>query len=273
MINFWSEDGSFIAPAAARKRPIGAQVATYLRLYKCRTFIPFSSFHRYQRADSAWANAYTTPLSAYAVGFPPDAGELLPAHVRIDCESGAVSEIRPDASPDATLPPEAFGDSWADLLERDERRLLTDYFARRQHVWRHYGWLNFRVGRQDNLLPMGGPKGRGLTFETPRASLVAALRHEVFDDLLIGNFMRVTVHGDASLYPDFTPYVAKYADNGRAYTDDDLSAYMAHYRRRAPVDFMRHRFEEKTEQIFRRFVSRDSPMFGVAKRIYVAMKT
>ncbi|MGH8228842.1 MAG: hypothetical protein ACREU3_13240 [Steroidobacteraceae bacterium] len=60
---------------------------------------------------------------------------------------------------------------------------------------------------------------------------MAAVRHEIFDDLLIGNFVKATLHGDVrSLYPHFTPYVAKYGDNGRAFTDAELGAYFQHYR-------------------------------------------
>ena len=43
---------------------------------------------------------------------------------------------------------------------------------------------------------------------------MTAVEYPVFDDLLIGSFMRTTLHGGAKLYPHFTPLVAKYSDNG-----------------------------------------------------------
>ena len=44
---------------------------------------------------------------------------------------------------------------------------------------------------------------------------MTCIEYEIFDDLLIGNYMKTTLHGDvAGLYPDFSPYVAKFADNG-----------------------------------------------------------
>jgi hypothetical protein len=58
---------------------------------------------------------------------------------------------------------------------------------------------------------------RGLTFEVPRGSLMTSVKYEIFDDLLIGNFMKVTLHGEWGpnrLYPDFTPWVGKYGNNG-----------------------------------------------------------
>jgi hypothetical protein len=59
-----------------------------------------------------------------------------------------------------------------------------------------------------NVIDLAGPKGVGITFEAPRKSLLEAVRWEIFDDLLIGNFTKTTLHGGLrSLYPDFTPYV------------------------------------------------------------------
>ena len=55
---------------------------------------------------------------------------------------------------------------------------------------------------------------------------------------MIANFTKTTRHGDwpergaGALYPDFNPFVAKYGDNGGAYTPDELKAYFAEYRRR-----------------------------------------
>jgi len=60
----------------------------------------------------------------------------------------------------------------------------------------------------------------------------------IFDDLLIGNFIKVTLHGEwgpGRLYPDFSPFVAKYGDNGRAHTLKELREFHWSYFRRAPA--------------------------------------
>jgi hypothetical protein len=89
-----------------------------------------------------------------------------------------------------------------------------------------------RVGAQDHFVDLEGPKRRGITFEAPRHSLMTAVRHEIFDDLLIGNFVKTVLHGGVrSLYPDFTPYVAKYGDNGRAFSVGELHDYFSAYRK------------------------------------------
>jgi hypothetical protein len=60
---------------------------------------------------------------------------------------------------------------------------------------------------------------------------MTAVKYNIFDDLLIGNFVKTTLHGGVtSLYPDFSPYVAKYGDNGLAYSEADLIRYFRYYR-------------------------------------------
>ena len=113
------------------------------------------------------------------------------------------------------------------------------YFGQFSHLKTFLGFLNFRVGGRDNFVDVDRKHGRGITFEAPRASLMTSIEHRIFDDLLIGNFTRTTLHGDwggrlpvESLYPDFTPFVSRYGDNGGAHTAEELRAYFAAYRSR-----------------------------------------
>ena len=64
---------------------------------------------------------------------------------------------------------------------------------------------------------------------------MTAVGEEIFDDLLIGNFMRTTLHGkwDIPLGRSFTPFVTKYADNGRARRLAELQHYFAAYHGRS----------------------------------------
>ncbi len=62
MINFFTEEGERIPPHAAAKTPVGQTIARMADFYGVRYFAPFSSMHKYQRADSFWASEYTTTL-------------------------------------------------------------------------------------------------------------------------------------------------------------------------------------------------------------------
>jgi len=240
MIHFFDEAGARVLPDAAMKVALGPGIAGLLKHYGIKRFVPFSSMHRYQRADSVWANDYATAVDEHRRDFPQGEGiEILPAFVQLDFAKESVRELRPRELPLVVRKPEEFGDSWSDPLAAEDVAKLRDYFGPIEHLKTFLGALTFRVGGRDVTLDVA-PRDhrRSIRFELPRASLMAAVGFRVFDDLLIGNFMKTTLVGDwharnaAGLYPDFTPFVGKYADNGNSRSPAELRAYFAEYHRR-----------------------------------------
>jgi hypothetical protein len=145
----------------------------------------------------------------------------------------------------------------------------------------HLDYIRLRVGGKEQTIDLNPhPKTRrGVTFEAPRGSLMNALRYEFFDDLLIGNFMKTTIHGEWGtslapnvLYPHFTPWVARYADNGGAKTREQLEEYFTAYRKRAPFDHILHRFEHEGAQKLRTLMQPGSLMFRLTTRTYSIVK-
>ena len=272
MINYFDENGRRILPAAAKKRPFGGAVARRAERLGAKYFIPFSSMHRYQRKDSLWANDYTTKLSDYAVGFDSQRCEILPAYVRYDCTNDRFEEIRPRERELQIVDPEKIGDSWKEPLEKKDFELAEKYFKSIEALEEGLGFINLRVAGKDHEIKLGTRhRERGITFEVPRNSLMAAVQYEIFDDLLIGNFMKTTLHGPwktGKLYPYFTPYVAKYADNGKARTREELHQYFKEYRERALFDFVRHQIESKAKTLFWSVVRTDTSFYHLAKKTY-----
>jgi len=282
MINFFDEHGNRLPSAAMeRKRagvPVGPAVARLAESFGVTYFVPFSSMHRYQREDSVWANECATSVDDHAKGFESKRCRILPAFVRYDVLADRAEPIRPPAMPARTLTAGECGDDWSEPMERTDLDLATRYFRSIEHLAGFLDYVNLRVGGRDHAIPIAARKfDRGVTFEAPRASLVAALRYEIFDDLLIGNFMKTILHGrwpQSRLYPDFTPYVAKYGDNGRAHRAEGLRAYFAEYRRRTGAfAFLRHRFAEKAADVVRSSLSVDSPAYRVARRAYWRLRS
>jgi hypothetical protein len=277
MINFWREDGTFITPRAARRRPVGATVARLLRRWGTRYFVPFSSMHTYQRTDSAWASKYKTNLSDYGVGFPPGRGELLPAFIRYDAAHDRVDELNPRENVNPPQEPQAFGDDWSEPLQDGDRQTLNHYFKSIEHLKEFLDFVAFRVGGREHVVELARKRfNRGITFDAPRNSLMIAIENEIFDDMLIGNFMKATLHGkfpSRPLYPDFTPYVTKYADNGLAKSNEQLREYFRHYSEEAPLDFMKHRIERRAVELARSSLETDSPLYTVGARTYHWIKS
>ena len=271
MINLFDESGQRI-PVPTMREPVGRRITNLLGAVGARYFVPFSSAHMYQRTDSVWANEYVVPLEQYSTGFDASAGELLSAFIRYDCITDEVTPLDPPRRELEPRPPSAFGDNWDEPLERVDVEAVESYFRAIRHLERHFGFIGVVVGGEEHLLKLGnGRVKRGITFAAPRQSLMTAVRHRVFDDMLIGNFMRTTLHGTVdpfALYPDFTPYVGKYADNANARTNEELRAYFGAYRRRDPVGYLRHRLERSAIDRFRSFVEPDAPLYRRARTIY-----
>lgn len=277
MINFHDEQGRRITPPAQLRKasglPLGPRIAHVAESFGVTHTLPFSAMHRYQRADSVWASESAADVDDHAIGFKSTQVEMLPPYIRFDCNKGTFETIDPEATNPKILPPEAFGDNWSEQLERAESEQLEAYFRRMEHLPRCFDFLNFRVGGKDHRIELRtGKFRRGVTFEAPRHSLMTAVRYEIFDDLLIGNFMKTTLHGSwpaSDLHPDFTPYV-RYADNGRARTLDELKAYFAAYRQRlTPLERLRLSAKKSSTDLFRTLVPRESLAWKVARRLTV----
>jgi len=276
MINLYREDGAFITPRAAKKHPVGRSMANWARQWGTRYTVPFSSMHIYQRADSVWADRYTTRLADYPVGWDAKEAELLPAFIRYDLQRDCMSELKPAANLRGPIASEEFGDNWSEPMEAQDRSTITKYFKSFAHLGDFLDFIRVRMGGTEHLVEFRSEHfKRGLTFDTPRGSFMTAVKNEVFDDLLNGNYMKVTLHGKfgaTPLYPDFTLYVTKFGDNGQAKSADELDRYFASYRKRFPLGYWRHRVEQRLITAIRNAVTEDGPLFRAGARTYHWLK-
>ncbi len=268
MLNLFDPSGRQLTSIEDKRRPIAPRSQISARRMGANKFIPFSSFHRYQRADSAWANDLIPELRDYHTGALKNWPEILPAFVRVDCETDEVTPIAPPRSPRTIKEPEEFGDSWSDQLTAEDKKKIRQYFTAREALRKNFGFLEVSAGGSSVTIDLNRAKRDvGIRFECPRNSLMTCIEHELFDDLLIGNFMRTTLFNTQGLYPHFTPYVAKYADNGGAKTMRELRAYFGHYFMRDPVPHALKHFVSGSEMVLRKALPEGSAMFRAAKRI------
>ncbi len=272
MINFRDEQGILVPPKAARKLPVGSSIAATTASYGVDYFVPFSSMHRYQREDSIWAEEFVTSISDFHRGFESDTSEILPPFIRVDCKKNAYQALNPKESNIKIYPPETFGDNWNDQLDQSDVKKVTEYIQAIKHLSTFLDFIEFRVGGKDYSVPLNTQRfNRGIRFEVPRGSLMVSVEYRIFDDLLIGNFMKTTLIGkwpQSKLYPDFTPYVARYADNANARTKEELREYFREYQKQAPVRWLLHSLEQKSIDIFRAKVEGGGPLFEAGKKAY-----
>ena len=237
MINFYDEDGLIIKPYAATKPPVGKQLNNIARMTGANSVIPFSSFHQYQRTDSIWAQEYTTPIEAYKIGISDDINYIEP-FCTIDCNNLSIDNYKPESLLIEPKQPEIFGDNYSDQLDTSDFIKIKEYFSRKEKINKYFNFINFRIGGKDNFISMNKNSNRGITFSLPRNSLMVSIEYKIFDDLLIGNFMKTTLHNCESLYEgdgNFNFNVAKYGDNGLAETNQEIERYLKIYKERAEL--------------------------------------
>jgi hypothetical protein len=280
MINFYDEGGRRVRPAP--HGPTGPVLARRAEELGVRYAVPFSCMHKVQRADSLWASEHATPLSELARGFSSKTVELLPPFLRYDALRDRAEPIRPRERTVVPLHPADVGDRWDEPLDALDRTELDHYFRCIEHLGQVLDFVRLRVAGRDHTITLGPRRhDRGLTFEAPRQSLMTAVHEQIFDQLLIGNFMRTTLHGDlAGLYPDISPYIAKYADVGGARSEEELRAYFASYRDRDRMGFLRHQLDRayvrplqaRSAELLRTVLPAESRAFQAAKRTYWTMR-
>lgn len=272
MINYFDVSGVRIEPRAALKMPVGPTMVRVAEGLGIKYVVPFSSLHRYQRSDSIWANDYITPLTAYKDGFDSDNCELLPAFISYNSITKQIDEINPPLTPVLIKDPSEFGDDWSETLEKTDVVKIKDYFQSIYHLGQAMDFINIKVGGEDNIVELSDKNfDKGIMFEAPKASLMRTIRYRIFDDLLIGNFAKTTMIGNwpnSRLYPDFTPYVGKYADNGLARSKEELNDYFKEYRRRDPIEYIRHRLQQQVASVVRGHIDSKSPIYQTAQKMW-----
>jgi hypothetical protein len=273
MINFFDESGHFVVPPAKNNIYVGEQLGHLAKSLRADAVIPFSSHHQYQRTDSLWAQEYVTPLHAYEKGFP-EGLEFIPPFVDIECPSGNYLSISPKQIEIVPRLPEHYGDSWSDELDLQDRVLIDKYFHRKELIRNRIGYIHLVVGGKTHTVSLNPRSKKGISFELPRNSLMRAIEMEIFDDLLIGNFMKTTLHNMRSLYEsEFVFSLTKYADNGRAETEEEVRQYLAEYRRRAGREYIYETFLDHSKSLVNRVLTnKGSKVRRKARSIYYRMR-
>ena len=275
MINYYNDEGERILPNGGNKKPFGQSLVQMTEKYGAKFFIPFSSMHQYQRKDSVWVNEWTTGILDYKVGFKSNQCEILPAYISYDCLLDKFEKISPKEITIEPIDPEEFGDSWDEPLESSDLVKIKEYFHNIHHLKKVLTFINFKIAGKDHIIDIAPNRSdQGITFEVPRNSLMKAIKFEVFDDLLIGNFMKTSIHGNWSptlrLFPEFTPYVCKYADNAGVKTQAELSKYFKKYQHMAMLNFIRSPFDITSKKAIRLFLPADSLIYQTGDLAYRA---
>ena len=173
MLNLFDPSGRKLTSIEEKRRTIAPRSQISARSMGAWKIIPFSSFHRYQRADSAWANDLIPKLEDYNSGAMEKWPEILPAFVRVDCETDEITPIDPPRSPRVIKKPEEFGDSWSDQLTAEDKVRIRSYFTAREALRENFGFIEVAAGGSSVTIDLNRAKRDvGIRFECPRNSLM-----------------------------------------------------------------------------------------------------
>ena len=78
--------------------------------------------------------------------------------------------------------------------------------------------------------------------------------------------MKTTLVDCPSLYPNFSPYIGKYGDNGLARTKGELKTYFDYYKLNS-ADYWKDTLSIHTESMIRKIMPSESAIFNVAKKL------
>tara|TARA_B100001057_G_scaffold335642_1_gene336366 strand:- start:1447 stop:2784 length:1338 start_codon:yes stop_codon:yes gene_type:complete len=265
MINFFNHHNEFVLPLAANKKPCGESYNYYMKKWGCNYSIPFSAFHQYIRKDSIAMNKFCTPLKEHYKNFDYKKGEMLPAFISWDSNKNAYKKINPKKNENKIIDSSHFGDVWSDDLDKTDEEEIKNYFYQFDQIKKKFGFLSFKIGKREFNLKFSNKK-QGICFEAPRNSFIYSIKNNIFDDLLIGNYMKVKLINVPSLYPDFTPYVTKYGDNGLSRSKEELDKYFEYYKFNS-ANFWLDFLKIKSEQIIRNKIEKYKSMYYLARKI------
>jgi hypothetical protein len=210
-------------------------------------------------------NKFITPLEEHYNEFNNKNGELLPAFIKWDSVKNNYQKINPVKNLADHKQSEDFGDNWSDELDAGDKIIVKNYLTKFDHLKKKFGFINFKVGNKDFIIKLSN-REEGIEFNTPRNSLIFSLNNNIFDDILIGNYMKTKLINVPSLYPDFTPYVAKYGDNGMARSNKELKKYFDYYKFNS-TNYWLDYLKIKSENIIRPKIEKYKNLYFLARSI------
>ncbi len=236
MINVYNSQGKFLEPAAASKPAPGYLLTRQAKNIGCTHAMHFSSFHKYVRSDSSWANAYTTPESDLERGWDSKVGYFKQFSSILISSNGfeKTNSTYPDENDSELLDPKKFGDDWQQEPSVKDIKIISDYLQIINKINNKRSFLAIKVGTRiinSRDFDKNSFHQNRFILHAPRMSIVRAIRSNIFDDLLIGNFARLIIPENNYInYNLILRSASKYHDNAGIKNADELKHFLSVYR-------------------------------------------
>ena len=271
MINIF-KNNKFIEPIAATKPAPGNLLTLQAKKLKCTHAMHFSSFHKYVREDSLWANRYTTPETDLKRGWDKKIGYFKQFSSILITEDGfkKIPSIYPTKNDLPIQPPEKYGDKWDEELTDFDEKFVIKYLNKIAQINKNS--FSIKVGSR-----LVSPDQKfynakiPFIFHVPRKSLLRAIRSNIFDDLLIGNFAKVYILENQTVnFKNTFKVASKYIDNAGVKNLEELKKFLWAYRNSYDNKLIQIKSEIKVKSrdlILSKLIT-NKKILGVLKNIY-----
>jgi hypothetical protein len=243
-----AQDARIIDPPERRKPGMVWSLGRIAATLGVGTYVSSASQHLYVRKDSVWANPYRVCWQDVVRHWMRPEIRIVEPFVVVDLASGEYRRKHPAQTSDTSqITDLTNGDDWCEQLDESEWAALFAFFQEIENLRPYLDYVEFTVGGETRRIPINASGTRGIAFRAPRQSLMKSVISGFFDDMLIGNFMRTELR-NASLYPHFSPIVAKLRGSAGVRTPAEWRRFKRRYFRRNPLGYVEWRLEQGREQ-------------------------
>lgn len=280
MFNFVDESGrSIVGPPDERKPGAIWTVARGADRMGVKNFCCSSSQHIYVRPDSIWANDYRISWQDMCKHWSRPNVRLIEPFVTVDIPTGTVTAnaLEHLGGDRSQIADNTGDDDWNGTLQADEWKTVEAFFRRFELVREYVDFIEVviggEIGRFDlNPENAGRADARGIRFYAPKQSFMETMKWGFFDDLLIGNFMKVHLT-NTSLYPRFTPLVAKLGGNAKVYTKAEYAKFRWRYLKRNPIGTLAYLLEPEKNYVIMPWFRERAESLGLKQPLKYVYRT
>ena len=274
MINVFNDKNIFIEPIAASKPAPGLLLTSQAKKINCTHAMHFSSFHKYVRSDSLWANKYTTPRSDLKRGWDNKIGYFEEFSSILINDNGfqKIHTSYPQKNDLEILDPIELGDDWDQELKKGELKIVKEYLNNIEKIFNNSFLIKVgsKIVESDIKLSKFN-RSQKFILHAPRSSLIKAIKLNIFDDLLIGNFARLIIPENyKNNYRNLLKIPSKYLDNIGIKDSQELKQFLWIYRNSFDNKFVRIKSEvmQKSRDLLISKLRGKNNILGKLKQIY-----
>ena len=282
MFNFVDESGRpLVGPPDERKPGAIWAVARAADRIGVKNFCCSSSQHIYVRPDSIWANDYRISWADMCKHWSRPNVRLIEPFVTVDVAAGTVTANSPEhlGGDRSQISDNTGDDDWAATLTQDEWKIVEGFFRKFELIRDYVDFIEVVIGGETGRFELnpqnaGRADARGIRFHAPKHSFMETMRWGFFDDLLIGNFMKVHLT-NTSLYPRFTPLVAKLGGNAKVFSKAEYAKFRWRYLRRNPLGTLAYLLEPEKNYVIMPWFRQRAESLGLKrplKYVYRSMR-